>query len=165
MKDAGKEVSSEELLIVFEMLRDNGHLDYETHGVDSSLTSYELDRYSRNLNYFSWVDVSGVSQHVTQKRLLDSSVLILGAGGIGSAIACSLAAMGIGKIRVIDFDVVELSNLNRQIAYSEADIGRFKIDALSDRILQINSKCNLSTRFLALRQLTILMHYLMVAKT
>ena len=63
---------------------------------------------------------------IGQKKLLKSSVLIVGAGGLGSPIAIYLAALGIGKIGIIDNDIVEISNLNRQVIFSYADIKKKK---------------------------------------
>ena len=73
-----------------------------------------------------------------QKRLKKSHVLIAGAGGLGSAIAYYMAAAGFGRIQVVDCDVVELSNLNRQILHSEADLGRAKALSAYDALRGIN---------------------------
>ena len=61
-----------------------------------------------------------------QKKLKSTRVLIAGAGGLGSAIAFYMAAAGFGRIRIVDCDVVELSNLNRQILHAQADLGKAK---------------------------------------
>jgi adenylyltransferase/sulfurtransferase len=88
-------------------------------------------RYSRNL-LLSEVGVEG------QKKLRDSKVLIVGAGGLGSPTALYLAAVGVGEIGLVDFDHVELSNLQRQILYTTADIGRPKVDAARERLRAMN---------------------------
>jgi molybdopterin/thiamine biosynthesis adenylyltransferase len=75
-----------------------------------------------------------------QHRLSDSSVAVIGAGGVKSPILFYLAAAGIGRIRIIDFDSVEMSNLNRQILYSERDVGRNKAEAAAEKLLSINSE-------------------------
>jgi molybdopterin-synthase adenylyltransferase len=77
-----------------------------------------------------------------QQKLLASSVLLIGAGGLGTAAAGYLAAAGIGRIGIIEPDRVELSNLQRQLLYDTADIGRPKADAAADRIEEINPECN-----------------------
>lgn len=82
-------------------------------------TTYSFKRYSRN------IALPEIGQQ-GQEALLDSSVLVIGAGGLGSPVILYLAAAGIGKIGIIDSDRVELSNLQRQILYSENSIGKSK---------------------------------------
>lgn len=74
-----------------------------------------------------------------QNRLAKSSVLMVGAGGLGSACLPYLAAAGIGRIGIIDHDHVELSNLHRQIIYEEADINRLKVQSAADRLSELRS--------------------------
>lgn len=92
-----------------------------------------LQRYSRHM-VMSEIGVNG------QQTLLDSHVLIVGAGGLGSAAALYLAAAGVGRISIADRDVVELSNLQRQILHGEADIGRSKVASAADRLAAMNSE-------------------------
>lgn len=74
-----------------------------------------------------------------QAMLRDATVLILGLGGLGSPAALYLAAAGVGRLRLLDRDRVELSNLQRQLLYSEADIGRKKVDAAIDRLRTLDA--------------------------
>lgn len=76
-----------------------------------------------------------------QAKLAAASVLMIGAGGIGSATLSYLAAAGIGRIGVIDHDHVELSNLHRQIMHEAADINRLKVESAADRISELNPDC------------------------
>jgi adenylyltransferase/sulfurtransferase len=78
-----------------------------------------------------------------QKKLQKAAVLIVGVGGLGSAISLYLAAAGIGKIGLIDDDFVSLSNLQRQILYSEAEIGLPKVKCAKNRLNQLNSETNI----------------------
>ena len=80
-----------------------------------NFTKKQIDRYSRQI-ILKKIGASG------QKKLNESNVLVVGAGGLGSPIAIYLAAMGIGKIGIIDKDKVEISNLTRQIIFSTSDI-------------------------------------------
>ena len=73
-----------------------------------------------------------------QKRLRDASVLIVGAGALGSPLAVYLAAAGVGRIGIIDADSVERSNLHRQVLYGEEDIGRLKVERARDRMISVN---------------------------
>jgi molybdopterin/thiamine biosynthesis adenylyltransferase/rhodanese-related sulfurtransferase len=91
----------------------------------------ELVRYSRHI-LLPEVGLAG------QRRLRESSVLIVGAGGLGSPIGYYLAAAGVGRIGLSDFDRVDLSNLQRQILYGTDDVGRQKVDAARARLAQIN---------------------------
>ena len=65
---------------------------------------------------------------VGQKKIISSKVLIFGMGGLGCPLAIYLASLGIGTLGIVDNDKIELSNLNRQIIYSNDDIGKFKVD-------------------------------------
>ena len=91
----------------------------------------QLLRYSRQI-MLPQVGVEG------QERLLGSTALIIGMGGLGSPAALYLAAAGVGELIVVDFDVVELSNLQRQILHTDADIGRRKVDSARDALAAIN---------------------------
>ena len=95
------------------------------------LTPEEINRYSRHVT-LPEVGVAG------QERLKAAKVLNIGAGGLGSPIGIYLAAAGVGTIGVIDHDVVDVSNLNRQIAHSSYDAGRPKVDSIAERMNAIN---------------------------
>lgn len=95
------------------------------------------DRYDRPKLYYNYM---GANPAVVQSRLQSSSVIILGCGGVGSIVAAGLAGSGIGHIHLIDDDVVELSNLSRQILYTEADLGKSKCAVLARRLRNINSE-------------------------
>ncbi len=103
----------------------------EPRATGVTLTSDELRRYSRHL-LLPEVGVAG------QKTLRASKVLVVGAGGLGAPTTLYLAAAGIGEIGLIDFDKVELSNLQRQVLYTTADVGRPKLDAARERLTALN---------------------------
>ena len=77
---------------------------------------------------------------VGQKKIISSKVLIFGMGGLGCPLAIYLASLGIGTLGIVDNDKIELSNLNRQIIYSNDDIGKFKVDVAQKKIKKINNK-------------------------
>jgi adenylyltransferase/sulfurtransferase len=95
------------------------------------LSQAELARYSRHL-IMPEVGVEG------QKRLKASRVLLIGAGGLGSPLALYLGAAGVGRIGLVDFDVVDFSNLHRQIIHGTSDVGRLKLHSARDRLQAIN---------------------------
>jgi molybdopterin/thiamine biosynthesis adenylyltransferase len=99
----------------------------------------QLLRYSRQI-MLPQVDALG------QQKLLDSSVLIVGMGGLGSPAAMYLASAGVGHLVLADFDKVEISNLQRQIVHGTDDIGRDKVDSAYDRLKQLNPDITI-TRF------------------
>jgi adenylyltransferase/sulfurtransferase len=98
------------------------------------LNNDEIRRYSRHL-ILPEVGLAG------QKRIKASSVLCIGAGGLGSPIAMYLAAAGVGKIGIVDFDTVDYSNLQRQILHTDADVGRSKAESAKETIHGINPHC------------------------
>jgi sulfur-carrier protein adenylyltransferase/sulfurtransferase len=98
---------------------------------DQSLSSSELLRYGRHL-VLKEVGTTG------QKKLKAARVLLVGAGGLGSPAALYLAAAGVGTLGLVDFDVVDMSNLQRQIIHGTSDVGRPKLDSAADRIREIN---------------------------
>jgi adenylyltransferase/sulfurtransferase len=85
-----------------------------------------------------------------QKRLKEAKVLCVGAGGLGSPLTLYLAAAGVGKIGIVDFDDVDLTNLQRQILYSTCDVGRPKIEAAKERLTQLNDEIEVETHALHL---------------
>ncbi|MEM3644028.1 MAG: HesA/MoeB/ThiF family protein [Nitrososphaerota archaeon] len=97
-----------------------------------SLSMRELERYDRQIRIMD-LGVDG------QLKLKDSRVLVVGVGGLGGVAAMYLAATGVGFIRIVDSGVLELNNLNRQIPYSEKDIGRLKVEAAAERLTSLNS--------------------------
>jgi molybdopterin/thiamine biosynthesis adenylyltransferase len=95
------------------------------------MNDQQLLRYSRQI-MLPQIDVEG------QSRLLGSSALIVGLGGLGSPAAMYLAAAGVGRLLLADFDQVELSNLQRQIIYGSSDLGRAKTEAAAERLRELN---------------------------
>lgn len=95
------------------------------------LTDDQLERYARHIIL---KEVGGAGQ----ARLLSSSVLVVGAGGLGSPLLLYLAAAGVGRIGIVDFDAVSLSNLQRQIIHTTPDIGRLKTESAAEKIAAIN---------------------------
>ncbi|MEA2002815.1 MAG: molybdopterin-synthase adenylyltransferase MoeB [Actinomycetota bacterium] len=100
---------------------------------NTSLTAEQRHRYARHI-VLPGIGTKG------QQRLLDSKAAIIGAGGLGSPAALYLAAAGIGTLGIVDYDRVELSNLQRQVLHSTKDAGRSKTASAADRINEINSE-------------------------
>ncbi len=98
----------------------------------------QLLRYSRQI-LLPQIDITG------QQKLLNSHVLIVGLGGLGSPVALYLAAAGVGHLTLVDDDVVELSNLQRQIIHGEQDIGRLKVASAADSLQALNSGVQIDT--------------------
>ncbi len=91
----------------------------------------EILRYSRHL-IMPEVGMGG------QRKLKAASVLLVGAGGLGSPLALYLAAAGVGRIGIVDFDTVDATNLQRQVLHGTGDVGRSKLDSARDRIAEVN---------------------------
>ena len=91
----------------------------------------KLLRYSRQM-MLPEIDAEG------QQRLADARVLIIGLGGLGSSSSVYLAAAGVGHLVLVDFDEVDISNLQRQIVHATKDIGRLKVDSAAEHLLELN---------------------------
>src|ERR1700710_1121613 len=102
------------------------------------LTNDEIKRYSRHL-IMPEVGVDG------QRKLKAGSVLCIGAGGLGSPAAMYLAAAGVGRIGIVHFDVVDFSNLQRQLLHSTADVGRSKLASAKDKLHGLNPFVQIDT--------------------
>ena len=98
----------------------------------ADLSARDLDRYSRQV-MLEQIGYGG------QQRLAAASACIVGSGGLGSPIAMRMAGMGVGRLRIVDRDVVELSNLHRQTLFAESDVGRVKVEAAAERLRAMNS--------------------------
>ncbi|MEX2107176.1 MAG: TOMM precursor leader peptide-binding protein [Solirubrobacterales bacterium] len=106
---------------------------------DDLLAAGELARFDRQLRYFSDVGTGGLTPSECQRRLREAKIAVLGVGGLGGWAAWALACCGVGEMWLIDGDRVEASNLNRQILYTEADIGLLKVEAATARLRAFNS--------------------------
>ena len=98
----------------------------------SDLKNEDLQRYSRQI----MLDEIGF---VGLEKIRKAKVCVVGVGGIGNPVVTQLTAMGIGKLKIVDRDIIEISNLHRQHLYTEEDIGRVKVEAAKARLEQINS--------------------------
>lgn len=107
------------------------------------MENFQSDRYKRHLLLPEIGDVG-------QRRLLCSSVLVIGAGGLGSPVLLYLAAAGVGKIGIVDFDVVDVSNLQRQVLFTTEDIGKHKAEVAALKLKSLNPEIEVAsylTRF------------------
>ena len=108
-----------------------------------ALSNQEVARYSRHL-IMPEVGMDG------QLKLKAASVLCIGAGGLGSPVAMYLAAAGVGRLGIVDFDVVDYSNLQRQVIHGTPDVGRSKLDSARDTLNAINPEVRIETHDVAL---------------
>jgi molybdopterin/thiamine biosynthesis adenylyltransferase/molybdopterin converting factor small subunit len=97
----------------------------------AELTNEDMQRYSRQI-MLEEIGFNGM------ERLRNTNVAVVGVGGIGNPVVTQLTAMGIGKLKIVDRDVIEISNLHRQHLYTEEDIGKVKVEAASERLRKIN---------------------------
>jgi len=110
---------------------------------EADFTAEQMHRYARHL-ILPEVGPAG------QKKLGQARVLLVGAGGLGSPASLYLAAAGVGTLGIVDFDVVELSNLQRQIVHGTSDVGRPKLESARDRLLDVNPEITIEPHELRL---------------
>jgi bacteriocin biosynthesis cyclodehydratase domain-containing protein len=109
---------------------------------DDLIPAATSERFDRQIRYFADI-TTGPTPSQCQARLAGARLVVLGVGGLGGWSALSLACCGVGEMLLVDGDRVEESNLNRQVLYTEADIGRLKVEAAAERLGAFNSQMRL----------------------
>jgi bacteriocin biosynthesis cyclodehydratase domain-containing protein len=137
-EELDREFGREEVADLLSQLEELGVVE---DALDDDLIADEVvERFDRQLRYFSDISSDGPTPSQCQERLEESRIAVLGVGGLGGWSALSLACCGIGKMLLVDFDRVELCNLNRQVLYGEDDIDRLKAEAAAERLSSFNSR-------------------------
>lgn len=118
--------------------------DFKEKGLLTTNDYSDNERYSRNKNFFEWIDKSNnLNPEIYQDKLQQSKVAIVGLGGVGSNVAEQLVRTGVKNLILIDFDIVDISNISRQSTYFEKDIGKKKTVACSEYLKKIDEKINI----------------------
>ena len=115
----------------------------------SELSAKELDRFSRQV-MLEEIGYNG------QLKLKNSKVCVVGVGGLGNPITSRLAAMGVGTLRIVDRDVIELSNLHRQTMFDESDIGQVKVEVAAKKLKKLNPDCKIEALAISVNDYTAL---------
>jgi adenylyltransferase/sulfurtransferase len=118
-------------------------------GGSEELSKRELDKYSRQV-MLEEIGYAG------QLKLKNSRICVIGVGGLGNPITSRLAAMGVGTLRIIDRDVIELSNLHRQTMFSESDVGKVKVEVAAKKLSEKNPDCNIEALAVSVNEYTAL---------
>ncbi len=118
-------------------------------GGSEELSSKELDRFSRQI-MLEEIGYQG------QLKLKNSKVCVVGTGGLGNPITSRLVAMGIGTLRIVDRDVIELSNLHRQTMFNEDDVGQVKVEVAAKKLQKLNPDCNIEALAVSVNDYTAL---------
>ena len=118
-------------------------------GGSDELSSKELDRYSRQI-MLEEIGYQG------QLKLKNAKVCVVGTGGLGNPITTRLAAMGIGTLRIVDRDVIELSNLHRQTMFDEDDVGQIKVEVAAKKLQKLNPDCKIEALAVSVNDYTAL---------
>ena len=116
-------------------------------GGSDELSSKELDRYSRQI-MLEEIGYQG------QLKLKNSKVCVVGTGGLGNPITTRLAAMGVGTLRIVDRDVIELSNLHRQTMFNEDDVGQIKVEVAAKKLQKLNPDCTIEALAISVNDYT-----------
>jgi molybdopterin/thiamine biosynthesis adenylyltransferase len=121
----------------------------------AGLTERDKQRHERARGYYRWLDLTPRrTSWEPQARLRQARVTVIGIGGTGGAAALALAAAGVGRLHCVDPDIVELSNLSRQVIYAEPDIGRPKAEAAVARLRALNTDIKVSGERLLVESVT-----------
>jgi molybdopterin-synthase adenylyltransferase len=139
---------------ILNLFRECGWLSDSAAPIPASLTTELLDRHSRTLDFFANIDMSPRTNHYEiLDRLRGASAVVIGVGGVGSAAAAGLVATGAGHVHCVDFDHVEISNLNRQLLYSGKDLGRLKVEAAAEHLRELDASVTITAANLEVRDL------------
>lgn len=122
---------------------DDARLLHDADASREGLTDQDCERWSRNLGFFETYATMDHSKYAYQRAIRDTRVAMLGVGGVGSHVLMDVVATGFRDIRIVDFDTVELSNLNRQVLYSEQDIGQSKTELAAAWVKRYDSDVTL----------------------
>jgi len=135
MKDKFPDLTVDDVIYGLDLLDKQGVIEEQ----DDNRT-YNIDeRYLPNIHYFRRFMPYGKSPYEIQHKINNSTILLLGLGGGGSNILTLLSGLGPSKVKIVDYDVVERSNLGRQLLYTEGDVGRLKVDVATESLKQMNS--------------------------
>ncbi|MEU1985181.1 ThiF family adenylyltransferase [Nocardia sp. NPDC019395] len=138
-------VTDSDVLGAMQVLLDAGFVEDAGVPAPPALGPGQLERYSRSMAFFDWIDTTPrPSPWDIQLRLARSRVLLVGVGGVGTTAAQALVASGVGHLHCVDSDVVELSNLSRQVLYREDDIGKPKVDTAVAHLRDLNSEVEIT---------------------
>jgi adenylyltransferase/sulfurtransferase len=118
-------------------------------GGSNELSAKELDRFSRQV-MLEEIGYTG------QLKLKNSKVCVVGVGGLGNPITSRLAAMGVGTLRIVDRDVIELSNLHRQTMFDESDVGQVKVEVAAKKLQKLNPDCKIEALAISVNDYTAL---------
>ncbi|EGP94414.1 ThiF family adenylyltransferase [Nitrosarchaeum koreense] len=118
-------------------------------GGSDELSAKELDRFSRQVML---EDIG----YTGQLKLKNSKVCVVGVGGLGNPITSRLAAMGVGTLRIVDRDVIELSNLHRQTMFDESDVGQVKVEVAAKKLQKLNPDCKIEALAVSVNDYTAL---------
>ena len=116
-------------------------------GGSQELSQKELDRFSRQV-MLEEIGYTG------QLKLKNAKICVVGVGGLGNPITSRLVAMGIGSLRIIDRDVIELSNLHRQTMYDEDDVGQVKVEIAAKKLQKLNPECKIEALGISINEYT-----------
>ena len=136
-------IPGEDIAQAIEAFDRAGFLENGLFDSQNPLTEYDCARWERNINFFGSFSNLNTNKYELQYRLKTARVALLGLGGLGSHLLYDLAALGLQNIRAVEFDKIELSNLNRQILYCETDIGRPKAEVAAERIRAFSPRLQL----------------------
>jgi molybdopterin/thiamine biosynthesis adenylyltransferase len=125
-----------------ELLDDLGWL--ENDAAPRLLSDYQRERYSSNLAFFDAFTTLEHGREEIQRRLIDSHVVVLGAGGLGSSVIQNLVGLGVAKLTLLDFDTVELPNFARQFTYTEAQRGLPKVEQVAGWVRAFDSSVDVT---------------------
>lgn len=145
LQSEGFSIDENDVCEIVEMLADRGVITDATSLLTARMGEEAAVRYSRNLNCWAALSSGNRNASEIQTEIGRAHVLILGVGGIGTAVALSLAMAGCGRLSLVDFDLVELSNLNRQLLFTVDDLGKPKVEVAAAALQRVNPNVQILT--------------------
>lgn len=143
-----KSIKKEDLDKLLDYLRKNGILD----NIEDKSEFVNYKKFRRTLHFIAEYSSSHNDLLTMWNNILNSTVLIVGLGAVGSWVACNLAQSGVGKIILMDADIVDITNLHRQFGYVESDVGQYKTDVLERRLKEYNKDIKIQKKNMFLEE-------------
>jgi len=141
-----KDVTGKDIDMLIDLLEKNKYIIEDHKNYIDYFEDYNKERHKRNINFLGNFSAIGSEKYEYIENIQNQRILLLGLGGVGSTILYNLSALGVKDILGVDYDIVDKTNLNRQILYRESDVGKLKVLSAKRTVKEFNSDIKFTTK-------------------